>query len=64
MSWGEITCASYGECTLENISAVTCNKQCHYYRLKHNTENESCWCEPDKIVMENGNKVIVHREEQ
>ena len=24
---------------------------------------DNCWCEPEIIIMENGNKVIVHQEE-
>jgi hypothetical protein len=27
----------------------------------HNTEGEGCWCDPEIIEMENGNKVIIHR---
>ena len=30
---------------------------------EHDTNSENCWCEPEIIVMENGNKVIVHQEE-
>lgn len=31
---------------------------------QHNTDSEHCWCSPDTIVMENGAKVIVHKQEQ
>lgn len=28
---------------------------------KHNTDSEDCWCEPEIIELENGNKVVIHR---
>ncbi len=66
MSWGELTCGH-----LDNVIGrpctpkwQTCNKQCQHYKLKHYTNGEDCWCEPEKITMNNGNKVILHREEQ
>ena len=31
--------------------------------LQHDTDSEDCWCEPQIIVYENGNKVIIHQEE-
>ena len=29
----------------------------------HNTNSEDCWCEPEIIIYENGNKVIIHNGE-
>lgn len=66
MSWGELTCEH-----LENKitrpctpTRQTCNNGCPHYKLKHNTDGEACWCDPEKIEYKNGNKVIIHREQQ
>lgn len=29
---------------------------------EHNTDSETCWCSPDIEIMENGAKLIIHRE--
>jgi hypothetical protein len=29
--------------------------------LEHDTNTESCWCEPEVRIMDNGNKVIIHQ---
>lgn len=66
MSWGELTCEH-----LDNVIArpcvptwQTCNQQCKHYKLKHDTNGQDCWREPEKVTMDNGNKVILHRGEQ
>jgi len=44
--------------------ALTDGKLCNCDKYpEHNTNSDECWCEPEIIVMENGNKVIVHNEE-
>lgn len=66
MSWGELTCEWLTEYENRpcNPTMQTCNKFCDNYRLKHNTDGVDCWCDPEIIEFENGNKVIIHQEEQ
>ena len=42
MGWGEESCKHYRTCTLPNISAVRCTKECHYYSSIHDTNNKKC----------------------
>ena len=63
MSWGQLDCEHFGECKYKPTPA-TCYVGCKYYKLEHYTDGRPCWCEPEVEVMENSNKVIIHKEEQ
>ena len=39
-----------------------CNNQSGT-NLEHNTNGETCWCNPKIEIMANGNKVIIHNRE-
>lgn len=61
MTWGEIHCDNYLGCV--NKDSESCGMGCSEFKLAHDTDSEYCWCEPEIIEYDNGNKVIIHREE-
>jgi hypothetical protein len=62
------SCRNHGSCpTCQMVRRFKKEKQnlsSEYEYPEHNTDSGECWCEPEIIKFENGNKLIVHNDFQ